>query len=81
MSTRRLKLTTRPSTIATDRRHVPFGVAVASGAATPATNTMGSTGKMHGDMPAINPAANATKMSVTKSVLRMNHPTIATDDP
>jgi hypothetical protein len=42
---------------------------------------MGSTGKMHGDMPAINPAANATNMSVTKSVLGMNLPTIATEDP
>ncbi len=67
-STRRLKLKTSPSTIDTERRHELFGVAAASGAATPATNTIGRTGKMHGEIPAISPAAKATKMSVTSEL-------------
>ena len=29
---------------------------------------MGRTGKMHGEIPAIKPAANATKMSVTSEL-------------
>jgi len=36
-----------------------------TGAATPATKTIGRTGKMQGDIPAISPAASATTMSVT----------------
>jgi hypothetical protein len=54
---------------------------VASGAATPATKTMGSTGRMQGDIPAIKPAANATNISVTTDASRTDHSTIALEDP
>ncbi len=80
-STRRLKLKTRPSTIATERRHEPLGFAAASGAAAPATNTMGRTGKMQGEMPAISPAAKATTISVTVGATLRGDPTNAVEDP
>jgi hypothetical protein len=52
---------------------------VASGAATPATKTIGSTGKMQGEIPAIRPAANATKISITRYTVKMDQSTIAID--
>lgn len=51
--------------MATERRQLLVAGSVASGVATPATNTIGRTGKMHGEIPAINPAAKATTISVT----------------
>ena len=52
-----LKLTTRPTTTATERhRREPGAVPVA-----PATRTMGSTGRMQGEMPVMSPATKPTR--------------------
>jgi hypothetical protein len=52
----------------TERRQVLFGLST-SGDAAPATKTIGRTGKIHGEMPAIKPATSATKKSVTSQNL------------
>ena len=70
-----LKLTTRPPITASDRaspaRGTLAGVAALAGVPAlpgglaPATSTIGRTGRMHGEMPARNPATMPTTTSST----------------
>ena len=76
-----LKLTTRPLITASDRARRAFGILTGvpilsgvpvpsgglalSGALAPATSTTGRTGRMHGEMPARNPATMPTRTSST----------------
>jgi hypothetical protein len=64
-----LKLRTRPPITASDRarpaRGILAGVPAPAGRLAPATSTTGRTGKMHGEMPARNPATMPTTTSST----------------
>ena len=65
-----LKLTTRPTTTATERHlREPGAVPVA-----PATRTMGSTGRMQGEMPVMSPATKPTRRRLSIPFRELAYP-------